>query len=217
MYENWETYNPLAGRCEHDCLYCSTDSFRNRFSKINEKYNGVPRIDEKAMTKNLGKNKNIFICAQNDLFAQNVPENIIKEIMQYCGKYPENTYLFQTKNPKNIRRIMPENSIVCVTIESNRWYPEFMGNTPRPIDRIIECQKIRHELHITCEPLMAYDLISFVDLLKSTSPTQINLGANSNKSIKLPEPSKDEVLALILELEKFTKVVIKKNLSRLIK
>jgi hypothetical protein len=42
------------------------------------------------------------------------------------------------------------------------------------------------------------------------------IGADS-KHCKLPEPSEEKILKLINELQKFTRVVIKDNLKRLVK
>ncbi|HYQ55883.1 MAG TPA: hypothetical protein VEP89_00965 [Draconibacterium sp.] len=36
-------------------------------------------------------------------------------------------YLFQSKNPKRFADFeLPPKSVVCTTIETNRWYPEIM-------------------------------------------------------------------------------------------
>lgn len=53
-----KTWNPLAGECQHACGYCSTNSFRKRFTKMREKYSGKPRIIEKDIFKR--KNKTGF-------------------------------------------------------------------------------------------------------------------------------------------------------------
>jgi len=47
-------------------------------------------------------------------------------------------------------------------------------------------------------------------------PEQVNIGANSGGH-KLPEPSKNKILMLIDELNKFTKIHNKKNLGRILK
>jgi hypothetical protein len=47
------------------------------------------------------------------------------------------------------------------------------------------------------------------------SPFQVNIGADSGNN-GLPEPPKGKVLELVSELETFTKVVLKKNIWRII-
>jgi len=63
---------------------------------------------------------------------------------------------------------------------------------------------------------MKFDLDIFVKELKDVLPKQINIGADSGNN-RLPEPSKENILELIKQLETFTKVKIKKNLNRLLK
>ena len=60
------------------------------------------------------------------------------------------------------------------------------------------------------------DLDEFAELIYYTTPNQVNIGADSKRN-NLPEPSKEKVLALIAELEKFTVVKQKSNLARLLK
>ncbi len=63
---------------------------------------------------------------------------------------------------------------------------------------------------------MDFDLDKLVPLISVCRPIQVNIGADSGNN-GLPEPSKEKVLKLIEELEKFTKVKQKKNLNRLVK
>jgi len=70
------TWNPLAGKCLHECSYCSTNKLM-RYPVIKQKYSGELRLDAKAMEENLGSGNNIFVVAQNDLFAADVPEIFI--------------------------------------------------------------------------------------------------------------------------------------------
>ena len=103
-------------------------------------------------------------------------------------------------------------STTITTIETNRFYPDEMGKTPKPEERSYY-MPIKN--YITIEPIMDFDLLEFVSVLKMSQPEQINIGADSGNN-NLLEPSKDKVLQLISELEKFTKVKQKKNLSRLL-
>jgi len=65
---------------------------------------------------------------------------------------------------------------------------------------------------ITIEPIMDFDLFEFVELIKYIQPIQVNIGADS-KNHGLPEPSAEKINALISEIEKFTKVHKKENLT----
>jgi DNA repair photolyase len=215
MYEFiTHTWNPLAGACPHGCTYCSTNKLM-RYPGIKNKYTGDVRLQESELKTNLGSGNFIFVAAQNDLFANQVPEEIIKRVLGYCGEF-DNKYLFQTKNPANIRRILPYESHVCVTIETNRHYPEIMRNSPSPHYRGYQSMWIRHPLYITIEPIMDFDLPDFVNMLRNIEPIQINIGADSGNN-GLPEPPKDKLLALIEELQKFTIIHNKTNLKRLLR
>ena len=121
-----------------------------------------------------------------------------------------------SKNPENIRRILVAKSNVCVTLETNRHYPDIMRNSPTPTQRVEQMKLIRHPLYITIEPLMDFDLKEFVEMLKSCGPDQVNIGSDTGGH-KLPEPSKEKVLQLIEEIKKFTTIHNKSNLKRILK
>lgn len=219
MYEFvTHTWNPLAGECPHKCSYCSTNKLK-RYPGILNKYSGPPRLDEKQLT-NLGSGNFIFVVAQSDLFAKGVPHHIILPILDHCAKF-DNKYLIQTKSPDDLIdfRDHPvfKKSVVCTTIESNRYYPGIMGNTPNPQSRssAMHILSKRVDTYVTIEPIMDFELEDLVRMVAWCSPKQVNIGADSGNN-NLPEPSKEKILQLIAELEKFTKVVQKSNLKRLL-
>ena len=214
------TWNPLAGECFHGCAYCSTKKLR-RFSIVDKKYAGEPRIDEQAMRKHLGKDKTWFVCGQNDLFAENVPVWVIRTIMEKCRQY-DNLYIFQTKNPARVAEFssyFPNKRVLCVTIETNRFVPEVMMKSPTPWERVDAIEALIEDfaIYITVEPIMAFDVETFLHMLMLCEPDQVNIGANTYAKVKLPEPSKEEIEALIVGLQRFTTVKEKKNLERLLK
>jgi len=69
---------------------------------------------------------------------------------------------------------------------------------------------------ITIEPLHDFDFDEMVRLIKLCHPNQVNIGADSGNN-NLIEPSKEKILALIDELQKFTVIDKKRNLNRLLK
>lgn len=207
MYEFiTHTWNTVKGECYHACSYC----YMKRWGRLKP-----VRLDEKELKTNLGEGNFIFIGSSCDMWAQDIPEAWILRTLIHCDIY-NNKYLFQTKNPENIRRILPYQSSVCVTLETNRYYPEIMQNSPAPVSRWYQSKFIRHPLYVTIEPILDFDLWNFVDMLKQLEPLQVNIGADSGHN-NLPEPKKEKVLELITELEKFTIVHQKKNLQRLLK
>lgn len=214
MYEFAVTWNPLGGECPHKCSYCSTNNLKKRFKQVNDKYSGKIRTYYSFPPK--AANKVVFVCAQNDLFANEVPSEYIENIINAC--FLGNTYFFQTKNPVRIQEfahLIPEDSIICTTIESNIMYYE-MGNTPYPFYRAGAMKFIPFRKQVTVEPIMEFGLEGLLELIKMCEPEQVNIGADSKRN-NLPEPSKENVLQLISELEKFTVVHQKSNLKRLLK
>lgn len=211
-----KTWNPLAGECLHACGYCSTNSFRKRFEKMREKYSGKPRIIESEMKKRFSEKDTVFVVAQNDLFAENVPENIITQIVGFCNINNKAKYIFQTKNPERLASIIfPENSEIGITLESDIWH-DVMQNSPSPTQRVKDiCLLEIHIDFVTIEPIFKFSS-NFVNKIRQIKPKYVNIGADSSHG-NYKEPSKEEILQLICELETFTTVKQKSNLKRLLK
>ena len=205
------TWNIIKGICPHDCSYC----YMKRWGKLNP-----VRFDKKELKTNLGKNNFIFVGSSCDMFANEIPDSWIYQTIVHCNKHPENKYLFQTKNPARFKTLnFPDNSILCVTIESNVLHNEYMGYTPHPAERAYiaeELVKEGHEVMITIEPIMSFDTLFFIQMLKDIGAFQINVGADSGNN-KLPEPTADQTLNFMKSLSDYTKVYQKDNLARLLK
>jgi len=213
------TWNPLAGKCPHDCGYCSTHKLMNRWPILWQKYSGDPRLDKKALEDSLGYHNFIFVASQNDLFAEDVKATDIFDILEHLKKF-DNKYIFQTKNPRRILDFLgwiPEDSILCTTIETNRTYLG-MEKCPTPKERAdnMELLSFAFDTYVTIEPVMDFDVQAMVELIERCRPKQVNIGADSGKN-DLPEPSRDKLLALIAKLQTFTKIDKKINLHRLLK
>jgi hypothetical protein len=150
------------------------------------------------------------------MFADDIPSVWILATLLYCDRFP-NCYLFQSKNPARIyrkERLLPANSVICTTIETNRIYEQIMGDSPIPEDRAIAMRKFSQVRYVTIEPIMDFDLEDMVELIKMCEPEQVNIGADS-KGHGLPEPQPGKIESLVTELEKFTTIHRKSNLKRL--
>ena len=218
MYEFVETRNFIGGECIHNCDYCYVKTLKKRYKIIAERYSGKPFLIDKEFKKGLSKNKIWFIGSMIDMFAKNISTHFISTVLNTCDNY-NNTYLFQSKNPKRFLNFrFPKKTILCTTVETNRIYD--ISKAPNVYERLkyIDIAGIEKELpiFITIEPIMDFDLPEFVEMLRIADPIQVNIGADS-KSNNLPEPDADKITALISELEKFTKVHQKDNLKRLLK
>ena len=203
------TWNPIKGKCYHGCSYCYMD-------KLSPK-RGEARLDARELVNAcLGSGNFIFVGSSIDMFAQDIPDSWIKTVLDCCDGY--NKYLFQSKNPARILEYLDhpvfERSIVCTTIETNRYYSEIMRNSPQIEDRVKAMADISArgiKTYVTTEPLMQFDLDEMVECIKKCNPVQVNIGRNTSRSVPISEPTPEEVQALVSGVEKFSKVEIKKN------
>jgi hypothetical protein len=210
MYEFiTHTWNTIKGACPHDCSYC----YMKKWGKQNP-----IRFDQRELKTDLGSGNFIFVGSSCDMWARDINEMWIIATIVHCSDY-NNVYFFQSKNPKNfelIKSITDLDYAICTTIETNRHYRSIMQYSPLPVDRAIGMSWINTgNKFVTIEPIMDFDIIPMVGLIKRCDPVQVNIGADSGNN-NLPEPDKDKILELIYELNKFTIVHEKKNLKRLI-
>lgn len=206
------TWNTIKGKCYHDCSYC----YMKRWGTLKE-----TRFDEKELKTDLGNNNFIFVGSSCDMFADDIQYEWINKTLNYCDKF-DNKYLFQSKNPERFLKLMncdniSKNSVFCTTIETNRWLPDIMKNCPDIMDRAIAMYDISCLIntYVTIEPIIDFDIDPMVKTIMICNPVQVNIGADSGGH-NLPEPSKEKILELIHELEKFTIVKQKKNLKRIL-
>lgn len=204
-------WNPIKGKCEHDCKYC----YMKRWDNLKP-----IRLVEKEFKeferdmKKYGEEQFIFIGSSTDMFAENIPDVWIERVLEYCELY-NNTYLFQSKNPKRfIDFQFPKKVVLGTTIESNRDYFK-ISKAPCIDDRVeamINLREKGYKTMITIEPVLDFDIYAMIDIISSIYPEWVNLGADSGGH-KLPEPSKEK----LLELMSLVEVRQKKNLKRLLK
>lgn len=203
------TWNPIRGDCKiHDCTYCYMKRFPQK----------TVHLDEKCLKNDLGSGNTIFVGSSTDMFAENIPYEWIKKVLDHCKEF-DNTYLFQSKNPvRFLEFVFPPKVILGTTMETNdvnnyakyskaplpSWRASAMDKLPKEIDRMV-----------SIEPIMKFGHL-FSSWIKDINPKFVSIGADS-KGNNLPEPSKEELLKLISELEKFTEVRLKPNLKRLMK
>jgi hypothetical protein len=161
----------------------------------------------------------------NDLWGPKIDPDWIARILAHCKTYPDNEYVFQTKNPwaaNNYFEYFPQNVLFGTTIETNREIPQ--SQAPPPIERYramafyqqrgpARCFKT-FGLFITIEPIMAFDRAELMSWIREISPAFVNIGADS-KGCGLPEPTPLEVRQLIDSLSTAGIIIRKKmNLGR---
>jgi protein gp37 len=189
--------NHLAGRCEHECVYCYIDHIP--YGRP-EKYKGSIRLAEKEFTvKYRFDTKPIFVEDCNDLFAASVPDGYIKRILAHYSQYPLNTYCLQSKNPARILHFiddLPPKHILGTTIETNRPIPSTISKAPSIDERVAAMIALPSPKFVTCEPIMDFDLGTFAQMIIDIEPSYVNIGEDTKRH-NLPEPKADKVKALI--------------------
>jgi hypothetical protein len=191
---------------------------------MRKRYSGPIRLIDKELAVDYGDGKTIFVEHLNDLFADRVPADALVSVLKHCAQFPRNTYVFQTKNPARLGTLswcLPPNSIVGTTIETDRFFPYIMGKSPTPIARFLAMLILRNRepllrFFITIEPILDFDLDSFLCHITELRPHFVNIGADSKRS-GLPEPSPEKVRALIAGLTSAgIEIRQKRNLDRLL-
>ena len=90
------TWNPIKGKCLHDCSYCYMKQIAPNATQ--------PRLAEYEFETDLGKGNSIFIGSSTDMFAVDIPSGWIVNVLDFCQQHNDpkkaNTFLLQSKNPK---------------------------------------------------------------------------------------------------------------------
>jgi protein gp37 len=223
------THSHLGGECPHKCTYCYVDN--PRFGRP-AKYTGPIRLLEDEFKVNYGSGRTIFVENCNDLFATDVPGDMIDRVLAHCRAFPDNTYVFQTKNPARVIGFylrMPANFLLGTTIETNRHYSDVMGKAPTPAARAEAMERMSNDCmgpvktFVTIEPILDFDLDELMRWIVGTrpgidgiNPEFVNIGADS-KGHGLPEPSGDKIRALLAALREHNIPIREKhNLQRLL-
>ena len=231
MYPWAYTWNPLGGKCPHECKGCYVGGkiapWLQRMG--NDKYIGEPKlIAEEFHTKLVVPDGYVvFVQSCGDLFAYGIPDTWIQQVLNYIKKFPQTTFLLQTKNPERFFHFnIPQNCILGTTIETNRDYG--LTKAPTPKARYYAFYMLANEkiycgvdgsklyrLMVSVEPIMDFDFLVLLEWLQKIEPEFVSIGADSGNN-NFPEPDPKQVQALIKHLERFTEVRRKKNLSRLL-
>lgn len=216
-------WNPISGKCPHRCPYCYMIKPGGELPPLH--------LREKELNGEFGENDFIFIGSGTDMFAEQVPSEWIRRVLDFCitasstlFNANQTKFLLQSKNPARILEFTDHSLfkngqvVTCTTIETNRHNPDFMGKAPLPQKRaeamaLLSKQGIR--IFVTVEPIMDFDLEEMVTLIKMCNPEQVNIGKNSKDYITLPNPTIGKTVELVKGLLKFTKVEIKENSGRL--
>ncbi len=227
------THTHLRGECPHGCKYCYVRAMERRF--CSDHYAGPLRLDEKELCcsydtpaiRRYAQERGferpvIFIEHCNDLFAREVPDDWIKKIFEHCLKYYNVDFVFQTKNTQRMcfyQHYMPKGTMFSTTVESDAEHDVYKADILSCVLRLEGISDISraYKTFVTVEPVLRMkNPIQFARDIASCHPDFVNIGADS-KGHGLPEPSRDQLLAFIGELQRLgVEIRQKTNLERLL-
>ena len=216
------THSHLGGECPHKCSYCYVQAIAKRFKQ--DRYQGPLRFVEKELAVNYGSGRTIFVEHCNDLWANETPPGWIKQVLAHCSDYPDNLYVFQTKNPGRYNAwlpLMPPRRLLGCTIETTDWRRlDGVSEAPSPLDRYLAMRNLARageRTFLTVEPIMDGNMRLLAEWITDIDPEFVNIGADS-KGTGLNEPSAGQVRILLGELQhRGIEVRRKMNLSRLLR
>jgi len=202
MYSGTKTWNPFRG-CDFGCVYCvpSFQAQAKRLKQLCSKcYTYEPHTHPERLEK-IPREQTIFVCGNGDLsFCDPEYTRLILDAIEKKARPGQEFYL-QSKQPENFKQFLPldEKYIFVTTLETNRdnGYQE-ISKAPVPTERFKQFAALDHSRKIlTIEPVMAFDLDLFLEMIKTVNPEKVWLGINSrSKQCNLPEPSETEFEAL---------------------
>jgi len=212
------TWNPIVG-CHHNCYYgkwWARIQAKRQIHRCKLCYSFIPHLHEERLNE-FPKSGIVFVVSMGDLWGTWVPDKWIIKILEAIQPYSKREgliFFFETKNPErylDFVDIIPPNSILSTTIETNRDYE--VSKAPIPFERyiaIIHDDLSMFDKHVSIEPIMDFDHEVLLRWIIDIKPKLVSIGYN-NYGEELPEPSVEKTLKLINELKKFTEVEKKKD------
>jgi protein gp37 len=121
----WAAYswNPVTG-CTLGCDYCYARGMAERFYDKRIGFNPALHRDRVLAPYNKqpkANNNRVFVCSMADLFAKEIPDSWINEVLRVCGENPQFEFLLLTKQPARLTDFdYPANCLVGTTTDTQR-------------------------------------------------------------------------------------------------
>lgn len=205
MYDEAKTWNPFKG-CGFACIYCGPTFQKQskRQKQLCKKcYKYTPHYHSNRL-RTIPSKPIIFVCGNSDIsFCRpDFIRQIIERIKEHNKRCPQKTYYFQSKKPacfEPFQADLPDNVILLTTLETNRdgGYAA-ISKAPPPSVRYEQFRALKYPRKvITIEPVIEFDLRTFVSWIRSIRPEYVWLGFNSQPdAVTLPEPPEAKVQKL---------------------
>lgn len=203
MYDGWWRWNPIGG-CLHGCSYCYMKAMSKRTGKDMMTPTG---LREEYLNDNLGSGRKIFVGSSGDMWGKWVDEESQWAVKEHCRKHPDNEYMFLTKNPEGymtMAELVSLNCIIGATIETDLDIVACsFSSAPTAWDRLRNIGVAKNyfpslRTMVSIEPVMKFSR-DFATVLRFISPDIIYIGRDTGHN-GLPEPTDDELRALVTEL-----------------
>ncbi len=203
-----KTWTPV-GACKHHCYDdgCWAARLAPKIPRYKDGFDH-PKLFEHELKKRFRGYVVVFVSAMGDLFGVWVPDEWIYRVIEAMKKSdPRVTFFLETKNPARYAKflhLLPPNTILSTTIETNRDYQVSMAPSVR--DRFEAFRKLAwpHK-HVSIEPIMDFDPEVLAEWMRRINPDMVSVGYD-NWDCNLPEPPLKKTMDLISQLERFTKV-----------
>jgi hypothetical protein len=203
------THNSLKGDCENECAYC----FANAVIR------GIPGackkalfIDPTELNKKMGRDNVIFYGSGNDILHTAVSDPWLRDMMQHCSNYPDNTYMFCHKGcgfGRLFRDGMPtpKDLILVTTAESNRYDKTiYLGKVPppSPLARIRSLVKLKIpagykvKKWLFIDPFLPSDVEKFAKVVVAAKFDKVMFALCTGNSAKhMPSPKPEDVIKML--------------------
>lgn len=214
MYSERTCNIPAYRGCQYQCKYCAFRSTLRR-SPCEKCRNYEPHAHLEALQKKpprTEKGRFITIGLTGDISW--ATGDVINQIIKYCEKWRDRTFLIQSKNPARLLDFdFPYNVMLGTTIETNLttiWQTSYswISKAPAPFDRYLAMRRIRNnDTIITIEPILDFHTDSFTSWMRNLQPKVVYIGYDSKPELShLPEPPLAKTQELIEQLETITEV-----------
>lgn len=201
------SWNPVTG-CLHGCEYCYARRTANRFGSHMQPDIAYPVLDRPVRAAGISagaiqpypfdftptfhryrldiparwtRPRTIFVCSMADLFGDWVPDEWIKEVYDACCAGSQHRYLFLTKNPGRVVRLIKIGIVLPNTIDW--WY----GYTIDGERELAKERPIGLKTFCSVEPLLRCPDAKMLDQIAMTNWCIIGAETGNRKGKVIPE------------------------------
>ncbi len=210
-----KVWNLFTG-CNFNCSYCWARKLAEGRVKHSYPDGFIPTTHPERFNKHFKPNDFVFVTSMGDIsFAPSIVEDYIVTV---ANRYPETSFLLCSKEPDIFRKVKfhSPNIYLGTTLETNRDTSPF-SRAPATRERYYSLRFLSHKhKFLSLEPLMDFDLLTFVQWITNIGPEIVEVGADNWRN-NLPEPEPNKVNDLLVYLKQICPNVIEKDgLERLL-